>query len=168
MILFEIRLQKFTNKGEKTGWIYIEISPERADVLNPGVRVSYRVKGSIDQHPIQQVALLPMGDGGFVLPTNAHLRKAIRKGEGDLVRIELYVDDSPLEYSGDLMECLYDEPQALLYFESLSRGHQNYYTKWVESAKTTETRVKRITQAVQGLAMGMDYGQMIRHFRNRL
>lgn len=167
MIQFEIRLQKFSNKGEKSGWIYIEISPEQAEALNPGVRVSFRVKGYIDRHPIRQVALLPMGDGSFVLPTNTEIRRAIRKREGDVVRMELYVDDTPLEHSADLLECLNDEPRALAYFNSIPRGHQNYYTKWIESAKTTETRVKRIAQAVQGMAMGMDYGQMIRYFRNK-
>lgn len=167
MIRFTTILKKFGEKGEKTGWIYIEITPDLAEELNPGVRTSYRVKGRIDTLAIQQIALLPMGDGSFVLPTNADIRRAIRKREGASVQIEFEIDDSPLEISPDLLECLADAPEALEYFNSLPKGHQNYYSKWIESAKTTQTKVKRISQAVRGLAMGMGYGEMIRYFKNK-
>jgi uncharacterized protein YdeI (YjbR/CyaY-like superfamily) len=63
------------------------------------------------------------------------------------------------------MNCLADDPHALDFFNTLPRGHQNYFSNWIESAKTSETKVKRISQAVQGLAMRMGYGEMIRYFR---
>jgi hypothetical protein len=167
MIQFDILLKKFADKGEKTGWVYIEIASSWAEILNPGVRISYRVKGRIDQYPISQLALLPMGDGSFILPANAGIRRKIGKEQGDKVRVELSVDSSPVALSSDLLICLEDDPRALDHFNSLSKGHQNYFSKWIESAKTTETKVRRISQAVHGLALGMDYGQMIRYFRDK-
>jgi hypothetical protein len=167
MVRFTTILKKFDEKGEKTGWIYLEITAELAEELNPGVRTSYRVKGRLDEYELRQAALLPMGDGTFVFPTNAEIRRAIRKRDGATVRVEMEVDHSPIALCSDLLDCLADAPEALAFFNSLPKGHQNYYSKWIESAKTTDTRVKRITQAVQGMAMGMGYGEMIRYFKNK-
>ncbi|RDJ93700.1 DUF1905 domain-containing protein [Lacticaseibacillus rhamnosus] len=50
MIKFSTRILKFGNKGEKTGWRYIEISQEQAEKLNPYCRVSFRIKGKLDNH----------------------------------------------------------------------------------------------------------------------
>ena len=164
---FTAVLQKFGEKGEKSGWIYIEIPPDITEQINPGVRTSYRIKGKIDKHPLQQTALIPLGEGTFILPTNAAMRRAIRKQEGAAVSLELDLDSSPVELSKDLMDCLADEPQALAFFITLPKGQQNYFSNWIESAKTTETRVKRISQAVQGLAMHMGYGEMVRYFKKQ-
>lgn len=168
MLLLTTLLKKFNEKGEKTGWIYIEIPGDLAEVLNPGVKTSFRVKGKIDNYAIRQIALLPMGDGSFILPTNSEIRKAIRKQDGASVKIELEIDDSPVLLSEDLMQCLTDAPEAQAFFNTLPKGHQNYFSKWIESAKTTETRVKRITQAVQALSMEMGYSEMVHYFRRKV
>jgi hypothetical protein len=167
MIHFTVVLQRFEEKGEKSGWIYIEIPNDVTEQLNPGIRTSFRVKGKIDTYPLKQTALIPMGEGTFILPTNAEMRRAIRKQEGATATLALELDTSPIELSEDLMSCLTDDPQALAFFNSLPRGHQNYFSKWIESAKTTETRVKRISQAVRGLAMNMGYGDMVRYFKKQ-
>ena len=167
MIQFTAILQKFEEKGEKSGWTFLEIPLDVTETLNPGVRTTFRVKGKIDSLEIKQIALLPMGEGTFILPTNAEMRRAIRKREGATVMLELARDDSPILLSDDLTTCLADEPTALEFFDSLPKGHQNYFSKWIESAKTQETKVKRITQAIQGLKMGLGYGEMIRYFKNK-
>ncbi len=43
------------------------------------MKQSFRVKGLLDNHPIAQTALLPAGDGAFILPINAAMRKGIGK-----------------------------------------------------------------------------------------
>jgi uncharacterized protein YdeI (YjbR/CyaY-like superfamily) len=63
------------------------------------------------------------------------------------------------------MACLDDEPAALAFFITLPKGHQQYFSNWIESAKTIDTKTKRIMQAVAGLAMGLGYGEMVRHFK---
>ncbi|GHB77422.1 YdeI/OmpD-associated family protein [Persicitalea jodogahamensis] len=167
MISFEATLQKFEEKGEKSGWIFIAIPVNVTESLNPGIKTSFRVKGKVDDLGIIQTALIPMGDGTFILPTNAGMRRSIRKREGARVKLAFELDDSPIPVSEDLVICLEDEPAALEFFNSLPKGHQNYFSKWVESAKTSETKVKRITQAVRGLAMGLGYGETIRYFRKQ-
>ena len=167
MVVLETILYKFGNKGEKTGWTYAEIPPEVVQSLKADTKVSFRVKGRIDDYDLKLVALVPMGEGAFILPINAAMRKGIHKKEGAMVRLELTEDTDPLPQSDDLLDCIADDPRAKAYFEKLPLSHQNYYFKWIESAKTPETKAKRIARTVQGFAMGMDYGQMIRYFREK-
>ena len=77
MVSFTAELLKFDKKGEKTGWTYIEILPEIAQELNPNVKTSYRVKGKLDDFSIKLVAVLPMGEGDFIIPINADMRQGI-------------------------------------------------------------------------------------------
>ncbi len=155
------------SNGATLGLTGIEIPVAVTDSLKPTVKTSFRVKGSLDAHPIERVALIPRGDGEFILVVNATMRRAIRKEVGATVRVELDVDDSPMPLSADLLACLADEPNALAFFRTLAKGHQNYFSHWIESAKTTETKAKRITQAVTGLALGLGYGEMMRYFKKK-
>lgn len=166
-IVFATELKQFGQQGEKTGWTYFEITGKLAAKLQPGMRKSFRVKGSIDTHAIKQVAILPMGDGNFIMPVNAEMRKAIRKKKGDKIEVALEADKSELKLSRDFLECLADEPKAKAWFESLPKSHQQYYSKWIESAKTEPTRIKRIAIVVNGLARKMDYGAMLREQRDQ-
>lgn len=166
MVSFTAVLQKFDKKGEKTGWTYLEIPAEMAQKIKEKTRVSFRVKGKIDEFPIKLVALIPMGEGDFILPINAQMRKGIRKTEGASVLLSLEEDQDELSISSELLICLEDEPAASKAFHAMPKSHQFYYSKWIESAKTIETKSKRISMTVQSLAMGMDYGQMLRYFRD--
>jgi hypothetical protein len=166
MTTYQTTLQKFEEKGEKTSWTYVEIPAEIAQQIKPNTKVGFRIKGTIDAFPLKLVALIPMGEGDFVIPINAIMRKGIRKEEGAMVTLNLEEDTDELPQSEELMICLQDEPKALEAFLKMPKGHQNYYAKWIESAKTIETKTKRITMTVNGLAMGMDYGEMMRYYRD--
>lgn len=167
MISFAATLQKFKDKGEKSGWTYIEVSARHAAQLKPRTKTSFRVKGKLNNHAIKQVALLPMGEGIFILPVNASMRKGIKKKVGETITVSIEVDNSAFKLSEDFLACLEDEPAAREHFVKLTPGHQRYFSKWIDEAKTIETKTKRITQSVQGLAMGLDFGAMIRYFRDK-
>lgn len=162
MIRFTATLQKFDEQGEKTGWTFIEIPEELAQKLKPGNKKSFRVKGKLDKFAIASVALMPMGEGNFIMAINADMRKGVGKKKGAQVIVQLEADDAPVPLSADLLGCLEDEPKAKAFYKSLTKGHQNYFSKWVESAKTEPTKAKRIAQAVNALSKGQHYGIMIR------
>lgn len=165
-VAFKAVLKKFDSQGEKTGWTYFEIPSKIAAKLNPGVKVSFRVKGTIDGYAIKQVSILPMGEGNFIMPFNAAMRKATRKKTGDTIQLELEHDKTELKLSADFLECLADDPEATQYFNSLPKSHQQYYSKWIESAKTEPTKTKRIAIVVNGLSRHMDFGAMLREQRD--
>ena len=161
MITFTTTIQKFDKKGEKTGWSYIEISSSQAKKLKDS-KVSFRVKGMLDSFMLKQTALLPMGEGHFILPINGTIRKAIGKRPGDKLKVTLEADNDKFVLSPDMMACLKDEPGAMAYFKTLPGSHQKYFSKWVESAKTTLTKTKRILMTVSALAQEKGYVEMMR------
>ena len=68
MITYTTTILKFDKQGEKTGWTYIDVPAEIAAQLKAGYKKSFRVKGKLDNLNIAQVALLPMGNGNFIMP----------------------------------------------------------------------------------------------------
>ncbi len=166
MLSFTANIQKFDKQGEKTGWTYIVVPEKIAKKLNPGVKKSYRVKGKLDEHLIEKTALIPMGKGDFILPINAAIRKATGKRVGAALQVQLHIDDTPILPPMELLECLQDEPEALKYFNSLPQSHRNYFTKWIESAKTEPTKTKRIALVIKTLVRKMDFGAMLREERD--
>ena len=162
MIQFTTTIKKFSDKGEKTGWTYIEIPAAIADKLKPNNKRSFRVKGNLENYVFEGLALIPMGEGDFILALNATIRKKIKKLKGDKLKVSIEVDDKPVKMNAELMDCLSDEPDGLSFFNSLTPGHRKYFSNWIESAKTDETKTKRIAQTINALAKKWDYGQMIR------
>lgn len=162
MIQFKALIERFEEKGEKTGWTYIEVSEEMAAKLLPANKKAFRVKGYLDDYPFSWVALIPMGDGSFILPLNAEIRKGIKKEKGDLLVVQMELDKQEKPLCQELILCLEEVPEAFNFYQSLPKGHQRYFSNWIESAKTESTRTKRITQAVVALEMGLGYPEMVR------
>ena len=162
MVQFTTTIRRFGSKGEKTGWTYIEIPADLAAALKPGNKKEFKVKGKLDRHRITRVAVLPMGGGIFILPLNAALRKAIAKKQGAQLQVQLEEDTSAFVFNAAFLECLADEPAARDFFQTLTGSHQRYFSKWIDSAKTDPTRVKRISMAVNALARHWGYPEMIR------
>jgi hypothetical protein len=162
MVQFKAIIDKFAQMGEKTGWTYIIVPAKVANRLMPGKKTTFRVKGMLDSYSIKGVALLPRGNGDYIMAINATMRKNLKKTKGAELNVKLEADDGPLPVNSDLVECLKDDESAKEYFGSLTQGHKNYFTKWIDSAKTDPTKAKRIAQAITALSRKQDFGQMLR------
>ena len=162
MISFTAVIQKFESNGEKTGWTYIEVPADIAQQLKPGTKVSFLVKGKLDEVAIKGFSLLPMGGGNFILPLKADLRKKLKKNKGAMLQVQLGADDEAYQINQDFLECLQDSPGAVSNFGKLPGSHQKYFSKWIESAKTEATKAKRIAQAVEAMQHNLSYPEMIR------
>jgi hypothetical protein len=162
MIQFNAIIKKFAKQGEKTGWSYIEIPEEVAVKIKPNYKKSYRVKGSLDNFKIERTSLIPMGGGSFIIPINAAIRKALGKRQGAIIKVNLAEDARAVEINKTFLLCLADEPKALEFFNSLPGSHRNYFSKWIESAKTEETKANRIARAVTALSRKLGYPEMMR------
>ena len=167
MIEFSATILKFNNQGEKTGWTYIVITVDVAQTLKKGNKKSFRVKGKLDDYRIEQIALLPMGGGEFIMPLNSGMRKAIGKKHGAMLHVSLEADNKPLLPDRDLMDCLAEEPAALRFFNELSNSHQHYFSKWVAGTKREETKANRIAQVLEGLLHGRTFPEMLRGFKSK-
>ena len=162
MVQYTTTIHRFEKQAEKTGWTYIEIPADIAQQLKPGNKKSFRVKGKLDNYKIAGVSLLPMGGGTFIMAINAAMRKGIGKKHGAMIKVLLEEDKKAYQLNKDFLECLQDEPKASAAFDAMPKSFQNYYSKWIEAAKTEPTKTKRIALAVSTLAKGMSFPEMIR------
>ena len=163
MVQFTTIIRQFDKQGEKTGWTYIDIPSDIAEKLMPGNRKGFRVKGKLDNFSIKGIALLPMGGGNFILTLNADLRRGIRKKKGSMLKVKLQLDSEGYKLNEDFIACLNDDPAANKFFNTLSGSHRNYFSKWIDSAKTDPTKTKRIAMAVNALSKKWGYPEMMRN-----
>jgi hypothetical protein len=162
MLRFTTKILQFGDMGEKTGWTYIRVPAALAQQLLPHNKKSFRVKGRLDDYSIQKIALIPMGEGDFIMALNAGIRKAIRKQKGASVRVELEVDKAVIQPPKALLDCLADEPAALAYFKGLPKSHQNYFGNWIRAARTEGTRTRRIACVVMAMVRHLTFSDMLR------
>jgi len=167
MIAYNTIIQQFGEMGEKTGWRYIEIPADIANQLKPGTKKSFRVRGMLDNLPVAGMALMPMGQGAFIMALKADIRKALRKDSGAILQVSLEEDtDYKVEIPDDLKDCFDFEPGAFEFFNTLAKSHREYFIKWINSAKTEETRAKRTVNTVNAMLRKWSYNQMIREMKN--
>lgn len=112
---------------------------------------NWKVRGSIDGFEIRKYHLMPMGNGSFMLPVRAEIRKKIKKQEDDSVQVILFLDDEPLEIPEEMQICMNEEPDALDFFKSLSDSEQKFYIDWIYSAKKEDTKINRMVKTINKL-----------------
>ena len=86
----------------------------------------------------------------------------------DFVKVVLYKDETPLEIPEELLVCLADEPTAYEKFQKLTEGEQKSTIDWIYSAKTDQTKAKRIIAIMDELVSGRNsFGNYTREIRLR-
>jgi hypothetical protein len=93
--------------------------------------------------------------GQSLLALSAENRAAAGVAAGDVVEVDLTLDDAPREVvvPDDLSSALGDGPTRA-FFDQLSFTHRKEWVRWVTDAKKPETRVSRIEKTVAELAQG--------------
>jgi hypothetical protein len=161
-IQFTAQLYQFEEQGEKTGWTYIIVPGELAEELRPGSKKSFRVKGALDNYAIKTVAVMPMGNGDFILPFNKDMRQGTRKKKGAMVQVSISLDTDDIALPNGFAECLADEPAAKKFFDEMRPSHRNYFIKWMQGVKSEAAQAKRIAMVITALLKKQDFGEMIR------
>ncbi|MDO9380618.1 MAG: YdeI/OmpD-associated family protein [Nocardioidaceae bacterium] len=92
-------------------------------------------------------------DGRTMLPLSAEHREASGVSGGDEVKVTLDVDTAPreVEVPDDLRAALDADPEASAFFDTLPPSGRKVFTLSVTSAKTPETRERRVATAVTKL-----------------
>lgn len=166
MVDFNAIILQFGEQGDKTGWTYIEIPADIAQQMHPNNKRSFRVKGLLDNYAVAGMALMPTGNGNFMMALREEIRRGICKSSGAMLRVRLEFDkDFKIEMPADLQECFEFEPDAYAFFSSLAKSHQGYFIKWITDAKTEQTRANRIANTINATLRRMNYGMMIRELK---
>lgn len=169
MLSFNAIIQKFADRGEKSGWTYIDVPKDVVAKLKLKNRREFRIKGAMDDVPFERLACYPVKDGDFIIALNAELRKKLGKKEGAMLRIKMEQDTREALKSDELLDCLKEEPEALNQFASLTKAHQNYFHNYINTAKGADTRAGRIVHVIHAMLKKQNFGEMIRsHQRKNL
>lgn len=93
-----------------------------------------------------RTTLLPAGGGRYRMQFNAALRKAANADAGDAVSLELSLDRKSREIvvPRDLRDALKEHPKARKAFQEAPPGYRRQILKWMDSAKGTSARRRRI------------------------
>jgi Bacteriocin-protection, YdeI or OmpD-Associated/Domain of unknown function (DUF1905) len=130
----------------------IRVPDEVMRVLAAGKKPPVRV--SINGHTYRStVATI---DGQPMVGVSAENRTAARVSGGDEVDVEIELDTAPREVAvpAELEAALAGDAQAKAFFESLSNSQKTWHTYQVNSAKSDETRQRRLDKSMQMLREG--------------
>jgi hypothetical protein len=94
--------------------------------------------------------------GDYMVGVSAENRSAARVNGGDEVDVDIELDASPrtVDVPADLAAALDAEPMARATFDALSNSNKGYHVYQVSTAKTDETRQRRIAKSVAALREG--------------
>jgi hypothetical protein len=135
--------------GKNTG---IVVPAGVIDHLNAGRRPPV----SVDLNGYTFRSTVGVMSGEFLIGVSAAIRKATGLAAGDSIHVQLCVDSSPreVEVPPDFAAALTAEPKAKAFFEQLSNSLQRYHVDQITSARTPETRGRRIVKAVDTFLSG--------------
>ncbi|MBP1875986.1 hypothetical protein J2Z19_005735 [Ensifer adhaerens] len=91
--------------------------------------------------------------GQRLIGISAAHRAAARISEGDIVEIDIELDEAPREVAEptELAEALDNSPQARMAFDRLPFGLRQKHVNAINEAKTAEVRERRILKLVDNL-----------------
>jgi hypothetical protein len=91
--------------------------------------------------------------GQHIIGISAANRAAARIGEGDIIEIDVELDEAPRDVAepADLAEALNKCPQARASFDRLPFGLQQKHVRTIEEARSTEVRERRIGKLIATL-----------------
>lgn len=130
----------------------IQVPDEVVTSLGPSRRPP--VRATVNGYTYRS-SVASMG-GRYMLSISAEVRARAGVSGGDEVEVDLELDSEPREVSvpSDVAVALDHEPDAKQFFQGLSYSNQRRLVMAIDSAKTAETRQRRIDKTVAGLREG--------------
>jgi hypothetical protein len=130
----------------------IRIPDEIVEALGSGRRPPVRV--TINGFTYRSTVAV-MG-GTYMVGVSAENRAGAGVGGGDEVDVDIELDTAPREVAvpADFAAALDAEPSARRTFDGLSNSNKSWHTYQITTAKTDETRQRRIAKSIDALKAG--------------
>lgn len=145
--------QTFTTVLEAAGGnnVGIVVPDEIVAAFDRGRRVPVVV--TVDGDHSYRGSIVSMG-GRFLISFNAATRAATGRGAGDEIEVRLDVDDAPRTVAAppELQAALEAVPGATAAWTALAPSRQRAHAESITSAKTDETRERRVAKVVAELS----------------
>jgi Bacteriocin-protection, YdeI or OmpD-Associated/Domain of unknown function (DUF1905) len=151
-----MKLEKFDS-----GTHYVLIS---TDLVTPftekGIkRVLCCLNKSLDFH----CAFMPKKEGGYFINIGSTICKKLNLKVGDEISVSFKEDTTEYQFEmpEEFTEVLYQDPDALTIFESLTDGNKRGLIYLITMVKSSEKRIERALKIVEKLKMGITKPQLI-------
>ena len=147
---------------------YLPVPPQVSKQFkNTDRRVKCILNGKVNIH----CALMPKGEGAYMILMHKDLRKKLNAALGDSVRIQLEKDTTEygIPLSEELKELWEIDPEAYEVFHTLTKGKQRSLIYIVNQGKRSETRVKKAVAILEYLKTvngKLDYREMNQFIKN--
>ena len=127
----------------------IEVPPSVVESLGQGKRPPVVV--TLGAHRYRSTVAVMAGR--YMVGVSAENRAAAGVQAGDVLEVTLELDTAPrtVEVPAELQAALDAAPEAAAFFETLSPSRKQWHTQAVETAKTPETRQRRIAKSIEML-----------------
>ena len=152
-IHFTAKLSRPAEPDKAGDWTFL-VLPKNASAKLP-TRGRTPVEGTINGAPFQ-AELEPDGQKSHWLKVNRKLSAAARAKAGDIVAFEIAVPAKEPEpkVPADLRKALAAAPKARAVWKDITTNARRDWIHWIDSAKQSETRVRRVANACSMLAGG--------------
>jgi Bacteriocin-protection, YdeI or OmpD-Associated/Domain of unknown function (DUF1905) len=152
-IRFKAKLLRSAAAAKGSSWTFL-ILPKNASAKLP-TRSKTTVEGTINGYPFQ-AALEPDGQRSHWLKVNKKMREAVRAKVGDVVTLEIMSVGKEPEprVPADLRKAVAAAPKARALWSAITPIARRDWIHWITSAKSSETRARRIDNACEMLAAG--------------
>jgi hypothetical protein len=141
---FEAKLENWAE-----GMDYCAVAVPAKITKSLGTKGPVQVMAQVNKSEPFKVSLFPVGGGKHYMRIKAKVRKETNTKTGDRVRIRFTVlDRADVTYPKDLISALKGEG-AMEDFKALPPGEQNFILRRIDDAAKSETRAKRIQEAIR-------------------
>ncbi|HET6633094.1 MAG TPA: YdeI/OmpD-associated family protein [Rhodanobacteraceae bacterium] len=150
---FKARLLRPAKPGRGAAWSFVVLPTSASDTLPRRGRTS--VDGSLNGQPFQ-ATLEPDGQRSHWLKVGEALREAAGAAIGDTVELEIapVAKEPEPKLPADLRRALSAAPEARRVWDATTTLARVDWIHWVESAKQSATRERRVRNACEMLAAG--------------
>ena len=159
---FKSIIHKYSAKGEKSGWTYVEIPDDIIRKLKLKNKKAFRIRGVMDDLKFEKLSTYPVGEGKFIIAINGGMKRKLGKTEGAMLSVRFEKDSPQAPQSKELILALKEDAIALKQFKSQLLSHQNYFHRYVDTAKGADTKAGRIVNVIHAMYRTQDFGEMIR------
>lgn len=148
---FKARLFKHPQSAKSSSWMLLDV-PKRVS-KKFSLRGMATVEGTMNRHPFR-AALESNVSRSHSLRVNRAMLRGARAEVGDTVELAILAPEPEPTIPSDLRVVLTASREATALWRNLTTLGRLDWIRWINSAKTPETRSRRITRTVEQLSSG--------------
>ncbi|MBV8263566.1 MAG: DUF1905 domain-containing protein [Candidatus Eremiobacteraeota bacterium] len=146
---FEAQLVRHPKRADQGGWGLVNVPKS----IGKQLRGMTTIEGTINGHPFR-AALEPNSSGSHSLRVNQAMRRGASADPGDKVQFAILGPEPEPKLPADLRVALSTAREAKTLWGDLTRLGRLDWMRWINSAKTPETRARRVRRTVEQLSSG--------------